>query len=102
MMSETLPPPTLTIELSPPIEHDGGRYQALVPARADHRDVLIGDMQLRNGTSHEGLRQRQIHIIDRVGKLPVPVVQKLRISTFNQAWAYLAAFLDYGRATGET
>ena len=59
-------------------------------------------MQLRNGTSHEGLRQRQIYIIHRVGKIPVPVVQKLPISKFNQAWAYLSAFLDYGPATGET
>ncbi len=101
-MSDALPPPTFTIEINPAIEHEGGRYEALVLHEPTTGDVLLGDMQLRNGASHEGLRQRQIHIIHRVSGVPVLVVQKLPISKFNQAWAYISAFLDSGRATGET
>jgi Phage tail assembly chaperone proteins, E, or 41 or 14 len=102
MSDTTLPPPTLTIELAPPIEHDGGRYEALVLREPTTGDVLLGDMQLRNGTTHENLRQRQIHIIHRVAGVPVPLVQKLPISKFNQAWVYVSAFLDAGPPTGET
>jgi hypothetical protein len=101
-MSETLPPPTLTIELSPPIEHDGGKYEGLVLREPTAGDVLLGDMQLRNGGTHENLRLRQIHIIHRVAGVPVLLVQKLPISKYNQAWAYISAFLDYGPPTGET
>ena len=93
------PEPSKTIQITPPISFEGREYTDLVLREPTAGEVLVGDMQLRNGVTQEALRTRQMHIISRVAGVPVPVIQKLRISQQNEAWAYVSAFLDIGLAT---
>ncbi len=85
----------LTIQIEPPIESAGGKYDEL-----RLREPLIG--QWAKAETHRGATAQFIALISAVSGWPAPAVHLLPVSKFNEAVDYLAGFLGSGRATGET
>jgi hypothetical protein len=100
-MTDFVPEPTLTLEISPPIKAGDREYDQLILREPKVIEVRQADMQLRNGVHPESLRNRSIHLVSRVSGTPVTVVEQLPISTLNRATAYLNGFLELGQAIGE-
>lgn len=105
-MSDTTAPVELadqiTIPLPTPVEWSGRQYNelTLIEPRAGH--VLFAEQQLKASTSPWNLRNRQIHLISKCADLPIPVVEKLPMRVFNEAWNYIVPFFEASLSTCET
>jgi len=105
-MSDTPAPVELadqiTIPLPAPVEWNGRHYGelTLIEPRVGH--VLFAEQQLKNSTNPWSLRNRQIHLISKCADLPIPVVEKLPMRAFNEAWSFIVPFFEASLSTSET
>jgi len=95
------PDTTKTIIIRPPISFKGGTFDMLVLREPMSGEVRKAEGQMRNNLSNEGLRLMNTHLISMVSGWPVPVIEQIRISDFNEAAAYLQNFIEAGLGTGK-
>lgn len=102
-MSETRParPATFTLEIDPAVSFEGRDYRELILREPTAKEVLRADELLRNGTTPAAIRNREIHLMSFCAGVPLPVIEKLRISTHNRGMSYILPFLTDGQETGE-
>lgn len=93
-------PSQITVDLSPPISFDNREYAQLILKEPRAADMLAGDEQVRNGSTEWHLRNRQIHLIAKVAGVPAPVVLRLPMRQFNEAWGFIVPFYYAGLPTG--
>jgi hypothetical protein len=93
---------TGTFEINPPIEFQNKLYSMMTLREPTIGEVIQGDGQMRNGPNMESIHNRECVIIARVSGIPLPVIQKIRVSTHNAAWAFLNNFLSRGLPTIES
>jgi hypothetical protein len=95
-------PPTLSIQLAPPIVFKGGNYTSIELREPKAGEVRKAEGQMRNGIHSESLRLYNMHLISMVSGLSIPVLELVPIGQFNEAAEYLAGFIESGRGTGRT
>jgi hypothetical protein len=105
-MSDTAEPTELpdqiTIVLSPPVTFDGREFSQLVLREPRAGDVLTAEEQVKNSVNPWTIRNRQMHLVARCADVPFPVVSKLPMRKFNQAWGFVLPFFDAFPATTES
>ena len=86
------PPPELTIVLDPPVKDLIG--QDVVELRLQEPTAA----QMRECDKYTGYAW-MIALVAAVSAHPERVIERLRVSTLNQASAYLSSFIEAGRRT---
>lgn len=94
-------PETLTIELDPPIEHNGGTFSELELREPTAGQVKTAEAMMKAMTP-ESIRAYQIKLVELVSKKPPLVVAQLPIRKLMEAVRYLEGFILPGRPTGES
>ncbi len=92
-------PDQITIALNPPVVFDQREYPQLVLREPRAGDVLLAEQQVKNSVNPWTIRNRQIHLIAKCADVPLPVIEKLPMRKYNQAWAFISPFFDAGLET---
>ena len=95
-------PDQITIYLTPPITFDNREYSQIVLREPRAGDVLLAEEQVKNSVNPWTIRNRQMHLIARCGDVPLPVITKLPMRKFNQAWGFVLPFFEAIPATTES
>lgn len=85
---------TLSIHLDEPIKFSGGEYQQL-----DLREFTVGEW--KKSELHSRATAQYTQLLSSVSTWPVPAIEMLPISKFDEAIAFLVGFMRRGQATGE-
>ncbi|HET6606746.1 MAG TPA: phage tail assembly protein [Rhodopila sp.] len=85
---------TTTIFLDDPIKFNGGEYSQL-----ELREHTIGEW--KKAETHRTATTHFIQLISSVSGWPVPAVEQLPQSKFDEAVLFLQGFMKRGPATGE-
>ena len=94
-------PETLTIELDPPVAHNGLTCASLELREPTASQVKSAEA-LMKGMTPEAIRNYQIKLVELVAKVPPLVVAQLPIRKLMEAVRYLEGFILAAPATGKS
>lgn len=97
-------PPTLTIELDPPIEVKGGAtYSELNLSEPLSGQVLNAEKHLKGNFGAAELRMYALTLVSQNSGVPMNVLRDYcPIGTLNKAANYLQRFIEAGQNTGDS
>ncbi|MGO2957418.1 MAG: phage tail assembly protein [Acetobacter sp.] len=95
-------PPTLTIDLDPPIEvHGGATYSELSLCEPASGQVLNAEKHLKGNFGAAELRMYALTLVSQNSGVPMNVLRDYcPISKLNEAANYLQRFIEAGQSTG--
>jgi hypothetical protein len=89
-------PPTLDLELDPPIEWQGKTYSTLHLEEPTTRQQRQSEQELQPPVTMLSLRNHQIALVSQVAGVPRNVIEMMRISQMLEAYNFLAPFSASG------
>lgn len=92
-------PTEKTIELSPPVEHDGKKIERLVLREPRAIHVQIADAEIAKDVNAFTSRRRDIKLISLVARVDEAVVRALPVGTLNELTGYQQQFVEAPAAT---
>ncbi len=101
-MAESMPEPagSMVIELDPPIEVGGGKWDRLILREPTAGEVMRAEAEMKGAVTADGVRRYQIALLSAVAGVDRRVIERLPISRLNEGWQFLAGFIEAGLKTG--
>lgn len=93
-------PRVLSIDIDPPIEHNGKSYSVMNLEEPTGRQIERAESELAPGVNVHTLRKYQFALVSQASGLPRAVVEQMKISQIKKAADFLAPFIAAGPETG--